>query len=85
LNQLILPFQEYRQDLKTPQLFFLPAIDPFSITNKELTDDEVRERLNHYGIRTDLGATDEVRVRDQSQDGKADRSDDSGVGAVPSG
>jgi len=85
LNQLILPFQEYRQDLKTPQLFFLPAIDPFSITNKELTDDEVRERLNHYGIRTDLGATDEVRVRDQSQDGKADRSDDSGVGAVPGG
>ena len=85
MNQLILPFQEYRQDLKTPQLFFLPAIDPFSITNKELTDDEVRERLNHYGIRTDLGATDEVRVRDQSQDGKADRSDDSGVGAVPGG
>ncbi|PYJ68218.1 MAG: hypothetical protein DME76_13065 [Verrucomicrobia bacterium] len=66
-------------------MFFLPAIDPFSITNKELTDDEVRERLNHYGIRTDLGATDEVRVRDQSQDGKADRSDDSGVGAVPGG
>ena len=83
MNQLILPFQEYRQDLKTPQLFFLPAIDPFSITNKELTDDEVRERLNHYGIRTDLGAADEVRVRDQSQDGKADRTDDSGVGAAP--
>ena len=85
MNQLILPFQEYRQDLKTPQLFFLPAIDPFSITNKELTDDEVRERLNHYGIRTDLGATDEVRVRDQSQDGKADRVDDSAVRSFPGG
>jgi trehalose synthase len=53
-DAVILSIEEYRQDLKTPQLFFLPAIDPFSITNKELTDDEVRERLDHYGIRTDL-------------------------------
>src|SRR5918996_1109997 len=53
-DAVILSVEEYRQNLKTPQLFFLPAIDPFSITNKELTDDEVRERLDHYGIRTDL-------------------------------
>jgi trehalose synthase len=53
-DAVILSIEEYRQNLKTPQLFFLPAIDPFSITNKELTDDEVRERLDHYGIRTDL-------------------------------
>jgi trehalose synthase len=32
----------------------LPAIDPFSITNRDLTDNEVRERLDHYRIRTDL-------------------------------
>ena len=51
---VILTLEEYRQDLKTPQLFFLPAIDPFSITNKELTGDEVRERLDHYEISTDL-------------------------------
>ena len=53
-DAVILSIEEYRQNLKTPQLFFLPAIDPFSITNKELTDDEVRDRLDHYGIRTDL-------------------------------
>ena len=53
-DAVILSVEEYRQNLKTPQLFFLPAIDPFSITNKDLTDDEVRERLDHYGIRTDL-------------------------------
>jgi trehalose synthase len=53
-DAVILSAEEYRQSLKTPQLFFLPAIDPFSITNKELTDDEVRERLDHYGIRADL-------------------------------
>ena len=51
---MILSLEEYRQDLKTPQLFFLPAIDPFSITNKELTDDEISDRLNHYRIPTDL-------------------------------
>src|SRR5215475_11285531 len=53
-DAVILSIEDYRQNLKTPQLFFLPAIDPFSITNKELTDNEVRERLDHYGIRTDL-------------------------------
>jgi trehalose synthase len=53
-DAVILSLEEYRQDLKAPQLFFLPAIDPFSITNKELTDDEIQERLDHYGISTDL-------------------------------
>jgi len=53
-DSVILSIEEYRQNLKTPQLFFFPAIDPFSITNRELTDDEVRERLDHYGIRTDI-------------------------------
>jgi trehalose synthase len=53
-DAVIFSIEEYRQNLKTPQLFFLPAIDPFSITNKELTGNEVRERLNHYGIRTNL-------------------------------
>jgi trehalose synthase len=53
-DAVILSIEEYRQNLKPPQLFFLPAIDPFSITNKELTDDEVKERLAHYGIPTDL-------------------------------
>jgi trehalose synthase len=53
-DAVIFSLEEYRQHLKTPQLFFLPAIDPFSITNKELAENEVRERLNHYRIRTDL-------------------------------
>ncbi len=53
-DAVIFSIEEYRQNLKTPQLFFLPAIDPFSITNKELTEDEVKERLDHYGIPTNL-------------------------------
>lgn len=53
-DAVIFSIEEYRQNLQTPQFFFLPAIDPFSITNKELTDGEVKERLDHYGIPTDL-------------------------------
>lgn len=53
-DAVIFSIEEYRQNLKPPQLFFLPAIDPFSITNKELDDDEIKERLDHYGIPTDL-------------------------------
>jgi trehalose synthase len=53
-DAVILSNEEYRQNLKIPQLFFLPAIDPFSITNKELTDDEIKERLDHYEISTHL-------------------------------
>jgi trehalose synthase len=53
-DAVILSIEEYWQNLQTPQFFFLPAIDPFSITNKELTDGEVKERLDHYGIPTDL-------------------------------
>jgi trehalose synthase len=53
-DAVILSNEEYRQNLTIPQLFFLPAIDPFSITNKELTDDEIKERLDHYEISTHL-------------------------------
>ena len=28
---------DYKQKLKTPQVFFMPAIDPFSISNREMT------------------------------------------------
>jgi len=53
-DAVILSNRDYLQQIKTPQLFFMPAIDPFSITNKELGGEEIAERLNHYGIPTDL-------------------------------
>ena len=53
-DAVILSDKDYKQDLKVPQLFFMPAIDPFSITNKHLTDEEIDERLKHYNIPTDL-------------------------------
>jgi trehalose synthase len=52
-DAVILSSKDYAQELKTPQLFFMPAIDPFSITNRELAEYEIVERLHHYHIPTD--------------------------------
>ena len=51
---VIFSIREYAQELGTPQLFFMPAIDPFSIKNRELSEEEIDERLEHYNIPTDL-------------------------------
>ncbi len=53
-DAVVLTLKEYWQDLQTPQLFFLPAIDPFTHKNREMSDSEIEERLNHYDIPTDL-------------------------------
>lgn len=67
-DSVIFSTKEYRQNLATPQLFFLPAIDPFSITNKELTDDEISERLNHHEIPTDLPLVVQISRFDRWKD-----------------
>jgi trehalose synthase len=53
-DAVILSIKEYMKDLKTPQVFFMPAIDPFSILNREMSEAEIEERLNHYDIPRDL-------------------------------
>jgi trehalose synthase len=53
-DALIFSLKEYRQNLKTPQVFFLPAIDPFTTKNREMSEAEIKERLGHYDIPTDL-------------------------------
>lgn len=53
-DAVIFSIREYAQKLKTPQLFFVPAIDPFSIKNHPLSEAEIEERLEHYHIPTDL-------------------------------
>jgi trehalose synthase len=59
---------EYKKELVTPQFFFMPAIDPFSIKNKALTDQEVTERLNHYDIPTDLPLVVQISRFDKFKD-----------------
>src|SRR5437588_7594528 len=53
-DAVIVSCPEYKQEMKPPQRVFMPAINPFSIKNRELGDDEIHERLAHYKIPTDL-------------------------------
>jgi trehalose synthase len=67
-DALILTLEEYGRKLETPQMFFMPAIDPFSIKNKELSEDEIQERLDHYDIPTDLPLVTQVSRFDRWKD-----------------
>src|SRR5204863_2034072 len=50
----ILSCPDFAQDIKAPLHFFMPAINPFNLKNRELSDKEIDERLAHYNIPTDL-------------------------------
>jgi trehalose synthase len=67
-DAVIFSLEEYEQELETPQLFFTPAIDPFSIKNKPLSEEEITERLHHYDIPTDLPIVAQVSRFDQWKD-----------------
>jgi trehalose synthase len=67
-DAVILSSRDYAQKVKTPQLFFLPAIDPFTITNRELPQREIDERLRHYHIPTDLPIVTQVSRFDRWKD-----------------
>ncbi len=60
--------KEYAQELATPQLFFMPAIDPYSILNRRLSEDEIEERLNYYNIPTDLPLVVQISRFDRWKD-----------------
>ena len=53
-NAVIFSIDEYRKDLDIPQIIFPPAIDPFSIKNREFSEYEKQERFEHYDIPDDL-------------------------------
>jgi len=59
---------EYAQKLDVPQRFIMPAINPFSTTNKELSDAEIGDRLAHYRIPDDLPLVVQVSRFDKWKD-----------------
>ncbi len=67
-DAVILTLKEYAQELTTPQLFFMPAISPFSLKNRELSEDEIDERLNRYDIPTDLPLVVQISRFDRWKD-----------------
>ena len=58
----------YAQKLSIPQRFLMPAINPFSTTNKDLTEKEIAERFAHYDIPTDLPLVVQVSRFDRWKD-----------------
>lgn len=67
-DAVVFSLKEYAQNIKTPQVFFMPAIDPFKIKNRELSEEEIRERLGHYDIPTDLPLVVQISRFDRWKD-----------------
>lgn len=67
-DAVVLSLPEYAQRLNTPQRFIMPAINPFSTTNKDLSDAEIDDRLEHYDIPTDLPLIVQVSRFDKWKD-----------------
>jgi trehalose synthase len=67
-DAVVLSLPEYAQKLTSPQRFIMPAINPFSVTNKPLAEKEINERLGHYGIPTDLPLIVQVSRFDRWKD-----------------
>lgn len=67
-DAVVLSLPEYAQKLTPPQRFIMPAIDPFSSTNRELSDAEMDDRLEHYGIPTDAPLVVQVSRFDKWKD-----------------
>jgi len=67
-DAVILSIKEYEQKIRTPQLLFMPAIDPFKIKNRKLRKKEIDERLEHYNIPTDLPLVAQISRFDRWKD-----------------
>jgi trehalose synthase len=67
-DAVVLSLPAYAQKLSRPQRFIMPAINPFSTTNKYLSEAEIDERLAHYDIPTDLPLVVQVSRFDKWKD-----------------
>src|SRR5216110_3400456 len=66
----ILSCKEFAQEMKPPQRVMMPAIDPFTIKNRQLSDREIDERLSRYEIPTDLPLVVQISRFDPWKDPK---------------
>src|SRR6059058_2197729 len=69
-DAVIVSCPEYKQEVKPSQRVFMPAINPFTIKNRELGDNEIHERLAHYNIPTDLPLVVQIPRFDPLKDPK---------------
>jgi trehalose synthase len=69
-DAVILSCKEFAQEMEPPQRAMMPAIDPFTIKNRQLSDREIDERLAHYEIPTDLPLVVQISRFDPWKDPK---------------
>jgi trehalose synthase len=67
-DAVILSLPEYTRELTPPQVFIMPAIDPFSVKNAELSEQDIKDRLEHYGIPDDLPIVAQISRDDRWKD-----------------
>lgn len=67
-DAVVMSLPEYAQKISPPQRFIMPAINPFSTTNKSLSDAEIEDRLSQYEIPTDLPLVMQVSRFDKWKD-----------------
>jgi trehalose synthase len=67
-DAVIFSIKDYRKKLKTPQVFLMPAIDPFSILNRDMSEKEIKDRFDHYEIPTDLPLVVQISRFDRWKD-----------------
>lgn len=67
-DAVIFSIKEYRQKLRPPQVFFMPAINPFSIKNRDMSEKEIDKRLKNAGIPTDLPIVAQISRFDKWKD-----------------
>ncbi len=67
-DAVVVTLEDYALDIKTPQVFIKPAINPFTIKNREFSDKEIKERLDYYQIPTDLPIITQISRFDKWKD-----------------
>jgi len=67
-DAVVVSLPEYAQQITPPQVFIMPAINPFSLKNAEMSEVEIKDRLKHYGIPDDLPIVAQVSRFDRWKD-----------------
>jgi len=67
-DAVIVSLPEYAQSLAAPQTFIMPAIDPFSLKNGEISNASIKDRLQHYNIPDDLPIVTQISRFDRFKD-----------------
>lgn len=67
-DAVVVSLPEYAQEVAPPQVFVMPAINPFSVKNADMSEAEIKDRLDHYGIPDDLPIVAQISRFDRWKD-----------------